>query len=99
MKLCFYNENIGTFLNVCPNLDYPLLLCYKKYWAAFFIKMFQKSYILRYQFIKLDKNAKTMMPIFSGCRTKLEFFTAWHVKQRKNDDHVINAVAFKMALF
>ena len=36
---------------------------------------YPKRYILRYHFIKLDKNAKNMMPIFKGCRTKLEFFT------------------------
>ena len=32
-----------------------------------------KRYILRYQFIQLNKNAKIMMSIFNGCRTKLEF--------------------------
>ena len=34
-----------------------------------------KRYILRYQSIKLAKNAKIMMSIFNGCRTKVDFFT------------------------
>ena len=44
MKSCFYYKNIATFLNLCPNVDCPLLLCFKKYWAAFFNKLFQKIY-------------------------------------------------------
>ena len=37
-----------------------------------------KRYILSYQFIKLDKNAKIMKSIFNGWRTKLDFFTVWY---------------------
>ena len=44
MKLCFYCENIKTFLYLCINLNCPLLLCFKKYWASFFIKISQKVY-------------------------------------------------------
>ena len=43
-----------------------------------------KKYILRYQFIKLDKNAKIMMSIFNGCRTKFEFFTVCIIKSPSN---------------
>ena len=34
-----------------------------------------KRGILPYQFKKLDKNAKILVSIFKGCRTKLESFT------------------------
>ena len=73
MKLCFYYENIVLFLNLCPNVDCPLL-CFKKYWAAFSLKC-PKRYILGYLLIKLHKNAKLMMSIFNGRRTKLDFLT------------------------
>ena len=36
-----------------------------------------KRYVLWYEFIKLDKNAKIMMSFFKGCRTKLDFFTVY----------------------
>ena len=39
-----------------------------------------KRYILWYQFLKLDKSANIMMSIFSGCRTKSDFFTACSVQ-------------------
>ena len=71
MKLCFSHENIGTFFNLCPNFDCPLLLYFKKYFSL----KCPKWYILRYQFIKWDKNAKIMTSIFNGCHTNLEFFT------------------------
>ena len=44
MKICFYHEDIGTFLNLCPKFDCPLPLYFKKYLAAFFTKMSQKMY-------------------------------------------------------
>ena len=34
-----------------------------------------KWYVLRYSFMKLDKNVKIKLSIFNGCRTNLEFFT------------------------
>ena len=44
MKFYVYYVNIQLFLNLCLNFNCPLLLCFKKYWAAFFTKMCQKVY-------------------------------------------------------
>ena len=43
----------------------------------YFSLIYPKRYILVYLFMKLDKSARIIMPIFNGCRTKLAFFTAW----------------------
>ena len=72
MKLCFFNENIGTFKKKIIFHSFSVL---RNIWLHVSLEC-PKSYILRYQIIKLDKNAKNMMSIFNGCRHKLEFFTA-----------------------
>ena len=75
MTFYVYYGNIQLFEKLCLNFDCPLLLHFKKHWAAFLRKC-PKRYILLCYFIILDKIAIIRLSIFNGFRrNNLGFFT------------------------